>query len=231
MNIYARERFVTQYVYRYVRDLYKSLDPGHDVSHFDEVVNFGMETGRNLLAIENIDMGMLITVLAFHDVGRLVDDEEHEKYSVLILRRNVTLNEVFTFDEIELMCTAITEHRSKNTATSIYAKILKDADKIPASEFKRRVFRVTAFNYYRNRDKVKSDESLIDMIMRVLESHSKRKQFVPQCEINSGKFRPLDYSKVTRSLVRETLQSIMEREGVLEGKIYNPKFTKLEEIL
>lgn len=200
---YKRFLYMKEYLNN-IRNIYKEFDTGHDERHYDEVVIFGLNTAKRLND-PTIDMSILITVLAFHDIGRIVGDQNHEVYSATILARNHTVQSLFSSEEIELMQKIVKEHRSRNTATTIYSKILKDADKIPSSYLMRRLYRIVGYNYdhYRN----EGNESIIKHSIERLQRS--KQTYDVQCEVNNGLYQKLDLSLVTPELIRDVLYGII----------------------
>ena len=76
--------------------------------------------------ISEKELRYVITAAAYHDIGRIINNKDHEKYSVDIIKNYdkykeslVGFNEAiqylydnFTEEEIDIICEVISQHRS-----------------------------------------------------------------------------------------------------------------------
>jgi len=70
-------------------------------------------------------------IAAYHDLGRLIDNETHHLESAKMLRADKTLREFFSDDEIEVMAEAVEDHRASlgHEPRNVYGKIVSSADR------------------------------------------------------------------------------------------------------
>ena len=116
---------------------------GHQTEHIRQVIsrslNFAEQINDKKIEITDftgcpsrkINLDMCYVIAAFHDLGRLIDDETHEKISAEMLLEDHTLPNFFTKKELKTMAEAVEDHRasSKHDPRSIYGKIVSSADR------------------------------------------------------------------------------------------------------
>ena len=70
-------------------------------------------------------------IAAYHDLGRLVDNETHNIESAKMLRKDKFIKEHFSPEEITIMAEAVEDHRAslKHEPRSIYGKLVSSADR------------------------------------------------------------------------------------------------------
>ena len=101
---------------------------GHTDEHIRQVMarsEMFMEQAGDV----NPDMVMLIA--AYHDLGRLVDNDTHNFESAKMLRADEFLKAHFDEAQIDIMAEAVEDHRSSlgHEPRSIYGKIVSSADR------------------------------------------------------------------------------------------------------
>lgn len=108
--------------------LYEQNDIGHNLSHIKYVIDRSLKFAS---LVSDINMDMVYTIAAMHDVGVYIDRENHEKVSAEILKKTEGLRKFFTDDEIEVMAEAVCDHRAslEYEPRSIYGKIVSSADR------------------------------------------------------------------------------------------------------
>ena len=101
---------------------------GHTDSHIREVMSRSLIFAKQAPGV-NIDMVVLIA--AFHDLGRLVDNETHNIESGKMVRADKFLKKHFSDTEIEIMAEAVEDHRASldREPRSIYGKLVSSADR------------------------------------------------------------------------------------------------------
>lgn len=149
------ENGIYNYLTTHVREFYKGFDGGHDEKHFDEVYNAVRELGVNA-QFSDSELLTLSIAAAYHDVGRIISDKDHEKYSVDILKKDINIKRWAS--DLDLITYIILEHRSSQSASSVYSLILKDADKISRLNRDRWIERVVRYNV----DTYKYEQQVID---------------------------------------------------------------------
>ena len=106
---------------------------GHQENHIRAVMarslNFAEQINRE--GKQPIDYNMCYIVAAFHDLGRAVDPDTHEKISAKLLLEDKKLPEYFTKDQLKIMAEAVEDHRAsaKHEPRGIYGRIVASADR------------------------------------------------------------------------------------------------------
>lgn len=74
---------------------------------------------------------MVYIIAAYHDLGRLVNNETHNIESAKMLREDNFIKEHFSPEEIIIMAEAVEDHRAslKREPRSIYGKLVSSADR------------------------------------------------------------------------------------------------------
>lgn len=126
------------YIYSEIVPKYAAFDPAHREDHAEEVIentvrlyNKAPEEIRSSLDIE-----ILFTAAACHDLGRINGKERHHIDSGIIIRNDSRLKEWFDDEQIELIAQAAEDHRASNKEEprSMYGKIVAEADRLIDTE-------------------------------------------------------------------------------------------------
>lgn len=101
---------------------------GHSNKHINQVIR------RSLMFAEEIpevNRDMVYVIAAYHDLGRLIDDETHNIESAKMVRADKNLRKFFLEAEIEIIAEAVEDHRAslKHDPRSVYGKIVSSADR------------------------------------------------------------------------------------------------------
>lgn len=117
-----------KYIMENIFPEYKNTDKGHDLNHIKYVIKRSIKFSEKE---KNINIDMVYTVAAYHDIGHKIDPKNHEKISAKILEKDPKLKEFFKEEEIKIMKEAIEDHRasSKEEPRNIYGKIVSSADR------------------------------------------------------------------------------------------------------
>ena len=118
---------VLEYIEKEILPQYSGIG-GHTDAHIREVMERSLKFAEQAPGV-NIDMVILIA--AFHDLGRLVDNETHNIESGKMVRADKFLKKHFSDTEIEIMAEAVEDHRASlgREPRSIYGKIVSSADR------------------------------------------------------------------------------------------------------
>ena len=118
---------VRGYVESEILSKYRQLK-GHTDSHIADVIRRSFRIAKGL---DKVDFDMVYVIAAYHDLGRLVDNETHHLESAKMLRADEVLRKFFTDEEIEVMAEAVEDHRAslKRDPRSLYGKIVSSADR------------------------------------------------------------------------------------------------------
>lgn len=145
----TKSELLRNYLKTHVRDIYKGFDDCHDQRHFDEVYYF-MDSICNHLNYTKFEIDKMLTAAAFHDVGRIIDDEHHEEFSAQAVRRDKFIQHYFADQTIDEISEIILSHRSSVIASNEEQMILKDADKCARLNEDRQLYRLIAYNVHHN---------------------------------------------------------------------------------
>ena len=106
---------------------------GHTGEHIAQVISRSLEFAKQA---PGVNLDMVYVIAAYHDLGRLVDNETHNVESAKMLRADEFLKENFAAEEIETMAEAVEDHRASlgREPRSIYGKIVSSADRNPSVE-------------------------------------------------------------------------------------------------
>ena len=118
---------IRKYIESEILPRYSQLG-GHTNDHVNQVIERSLRFSTQVPDI-NVDMAYIIA--AFHDLGRLVDDETHNIESAKMLRADEFVKEHFSAKEVETMAEAIEDHRASlgREPRSIYGKLVSSADR------------------------------------------------------------------------------------------------------
>ncbi len=117
-----------KYIKENVFALYAQNDEGHNLEHILYVIRRSLQFADR---IDNINLDMVYTIAAYHDVGHHIDAKNHEKISANICYQDKNLRDFFSEEQMIIIKEAIEDHRasSKTEPRSIYGKIVSSADR------------------------------------------------------------------------------------------------------
>lgn len=123
---------VVDYIEREIVPQYAKLK-GHTEDHIAQVIE------RSLIFAQQapeVDLTMVYVIAAYHDLGRLIDNETHNIESAKMLLADKFLKSQFTKAEMKTMAEAVEDHRASlgREPRSIYGKIVSSADRNPSVE-------------------------------------------------------------------------------------------------
>ncbi len=130
-SVFMREQVVDDDLRHYVETailpIYDRFDAAHGRNHAEKVI----ESSLGMAQMFDVNINMVYTVAAFHDVGLLDGRETHHLVSGRILRADNQLLRWFSSSQIEIMAQAVEDHRASaaHTPRSIYGCIVADADR------------------------------------------------------------------------------------------------------
>ena len=107
---------------------YEAFDKAHDRRHAFTVMSHSLQ----LTKFYDVDIAMVYTIAAYHDLGLEAGREQHHTVSARIVREDERLRQFFTQEQIETIADAVEDHRASNTREprTIYGKIIAEADRI-----------------------------------------------------------------------------------------------------
>lgn len=117
-----------KYIENNILTKYNNNDRGHGIDHILYVIKRSLKFAQN---IDNINLNMVYTIAAYHDIGHSIDAENHETVSAQILKEDKNLRKYFSEEEIIIMSEAVADHRAslESVPRSIYGKIVSSADR------------------------------------------------------------------------------------------------------
>lgn len=118
---------LTLYIEREILPRYNGFDKAHREDHARMVIAQSLDIARHYA----LNMEMVYTIAAFHDLGLAIDRKSHHLESGRIVREDQRFHEWFTQEEIETMAQAVEDHRasSDHEPRSIYGKIVAEGDR------------------------------------------------------------------------------------------------------
>lgn len=118
---------LTLYIEREILPRYNGFDKAHREDHARMVIAQSLDIARHYA----LNMEMVYTIAAFHDLGLAIDRKTHHLESGRKVREDQRLHEWFTPEEIETMAQAVEDHRasSDHEPRSIYGKIVAEGDR------------------------------------------------------------------------------------------------------
>ena len=132
-----------EYIENNIFPEYAKNEEGHGIKHIKYVIDRCMKFA---LQFENIDLNLLYTIAAFHDIGHHIDKKNHEKVSAEIFFNNIDMALFFTQEERIIIKEGIEDHRASagSVPRSIYGKIISSADRsTDVNEFLKRTHSYT----------------------------------------------------------------------------------------
>lgn len=116
------------YIRTYIFPEYSKNESGHGIEHIKYVINRCIKFAEQF---ENIDLDMLYTIAAFHDIAHHIDKENHEVLSAKIFYENNDMKQFFTEEQRIIIKEAIEDHRASSGSIprSDYGKIISSADR------------------------------------------------------------------------------------------------------
>ena len=120
-------RRLKDYIEREILPLYFSFDKAHSIDHVNQVISQSLNIAQHY----DVDINMVYTIAAYHDVGLSAGRELHHIVSGEIIAADTRLKEFFTEEQIIIIRQAAEDHRasSKSEPRTIYGRIIAEADR------------------------------------------------------------------------------------------------------
>lgn len=121
------DKELATYIEEEIIPRYARFDMAHREDHARMVIEQSLEIGAHY----DVNINMVYTIAAMHDLGLAAGRETHHLESGRIIREDMMLRRWFTEEEIETMAEAAEDHRasSRHEPRSIYGKIVAEADR------------------------------------------------------------------------------------------------------
>ena len=112
---------------------YGQFDKAHREDHARAVISRALDMAAQY---PEIDIEMLYTAAACHDLGLAIDRKTHHLESGRIIREDARLREWFTPEQIEVIAEAAEDHRAsaKTPPRSLYGCLVAEADRMIVPE-------------------------------------------------------------------------------------------------
>ncbi len=116
-----------QYIEQQIIPQYDHFDKAHQRDHVEMVIKQSMELAKTL----EVDIEMVYTIAAYHDVGLCEGRERHHLVSAQMLLADPELCKWFTQSQLQTMAEAVEDHRasSDHEPRSLYGRIVAEADR------------------------------------------------------------------------------------------------------
>ncbi|MBR2952746.1 MAG: HD domain-containing protein [Clostridia bacterium] len=107
---------------------YSKNENGHGIEHINYVIERCFKFAEQF---DDIDLDMLYTIAAFHDIGHHIDKKNHEIISAKIFYDNDVMKHFFNDEQRIIIKEGIEDHRASANSVprSDYGKIISSADR------------------------------------------------------------------------------------------------------
>ncbi len=118
---------LVNYIENEIFPKYDLNEASHGINHILKVINKSLNISKNY----DVDLDIVYTVAAYHDIGHHIDKDNHEKISAELMSQDKILKQFLSEDKIEIVKIAIEDHRASSgkEPRNIYGKIISAADK------------------------------------------------------------------------------------------------------
>lgn len=116
-----------EYIQKNIMPQYNNFDKGHGVDHVQKVISSSLRIAKDF----DVNINMIFTIAAYHDIGLSDGRKYHHITSGHILEQDEQLKKHFDDQQIILMKQAVEDHRASNDyePRSIYGKIVAEGDR------------------------------------------------------------------------------------------------------
>lgn len=116
-----------EYIESSIIPQYKDYDKAHQPDHVYQVIENSQEIAKDL----DVDMEMVYTIAAYHDLGLKYGRKGHEAASRQMVLEDVVLRDFFNEEQINVIAEACEDHRASlpYEPRSLYGKIISEADR------------------------------------------------------------------------------------------------------
>lgn len=126
------DKELVEYIENNIFPLYQRNDWAHQLWHILEVIDRSLKLSKDY----DVNLNMVYTIAAFHDIGCYLGRDSHEEKSASLMINDEFILNYFTTDEVSIMEKAIIDHRGslEYEPRSIYGKIISTADRFVTIE-------------------------------------------------------------------------------------------------
>ena len=104
---------ILAYIQQEILPQYEAVDGAHGPEHIRRVISNSLELAQQL----DVDINMVYTIAACHDLGIRYGRENHERTSAELLIEDQKLEQWFTPEQREIMKQAVEDHRASRSAS------------------------------------------------------------------------------------------------------------------
>ena len=189
---------------------YEAFDKAHDRRHAFMVMSNSLRLAQHY----DVDMQMVYTIAAYHDLGLEAGREQHHTVSARIVREEKRLKEFFTSEQIEIMADAVEDHRAScsKPPRTIYGKIVAEADRIIDSHtIMARTIQYGLSNY----PALTKEEHIERAVTHIKEKYDEDgylKLWIPQSD-NAARLQEFRTLISNEALLTESLKQIYDEES------------------
>lgn len=118
---------LVNYIENEIFPLYSKNEEGHGIKHINKVIERSLKFAKNY----DVNIDMIYTIAAYHDLGHHIDRKKHEIISAQIFMEDKNMKKWFSDEQRKIIKEAIEDHRasSKRNPRSICGKIISTADR------------------------------------------------------------------------------------------------------
>ena len=119
---------LVEYIKNNIFPVYKKNESGHDINHIKYVIRRSLDFANQF---SNINLDMVYTIAAYHDIAHYIDAEKHELLSAEYFYNDENMKDFFNESERIIIKEAIEDHRASSgiVPRSDYGKIVSSADR------------------------------------------------------------------------------------------------------
>ena len=131
INNYSKDvnPLLKKYISESIFPEYKKNDKGHGLIHILEVIRRSFVLNKNLNL--GLDVNMIYTIAACHDLGKYINSDIHEKIAADIFIKDENMKLFFNEEQRIIIKEAIEDHRSskKDHPRTKYGELISSADR------------------------------------------------------------------------------------------------------
>ena len=119
---------LVKYIQNEIFPMYDKNEEGHGIGHIKTVIERSLKFAKDY----DVDINMVYTIAAYHDLGHHIDRKRHEIISAQIFMKDENMEKWFSNEQRKIIKEAIEDHRasSNHEPRTIYGKIVSTADRI-----------------------------------------------------------------------------------------------------
>ena len=116
-----------QYIETQVFPQYNKNEAGHGINHIKTVMDRSLKFAKDY----DVDINMVYTIAAYHDIGHYIDRKRHEIISAEMFMNDENMKKFFNDEERKIIKEAVEDHRasSDHEPRTIYGRIVSTADR------------------------------------------------------------------------------------------------------